>query len=81
MATSRWYKNETGEKAMRRIKQMSVTGLFGIFDPAWKRCSFLLVEGTSDRTFYARLIDATMCSVEVANGKQQALDVLRILNN
>jgi hypothetical protein len=48
-------------------------------DPAWKRCSFLLVEGTSDKTFYARLIDATMCSVEVANGKQQALDVLRIL--
>ncbi len=48
-------------------------------DPNWKPRSILLVEGSSDSTFYTHLIDTTRCHVEVANGKQQALAVLRIL--
>ncbi len=49
-------------------------------DPTYASHCFLLVEGTTDRKFYARFVDDT-CQIVVANGKEQVIAVMSVLDS
>ncbi len=41
--------------------------------------TFLLVEGSSDKTFYKRFVDQLVCELVETSGKQRAIEILKIL--
>ncbi|MEH2300525.1 MAG: DUF4435 domain-containing protein [Nostoc sp.] len=41
--------------------------------------TFLLVEGSSDKTFYKRFVDQLVCELIETSGKQRAIEILKIL--
>ncbi|MEH2034097.1 MAG: DUF4435 domain-containing protein [Nostoc sp.] len=41
--------------------------------------TFLLVEGSSDKTFYQRFVDQLVCELVETSGKQRAIDILKNL--
>ncbi|MHC5598234.1 MAG: DUF4435 domain-containing protein [Nostoc sp.] len=41
--------------------------------------TFLLVEGSSDKTFYTRFVDQLVCELVETSGKQRAIEILKIL--
>ena len=43
-------------------------------------CAWLVVEGSNDRQFFLEYIDPDNCSIQIAQGKENVLEVLRILN-
>jgi hypothetical protein len=43
--------------------------------------SFLIVEGTTDKSLYQRYIKATACQIIIANGRDNAIQVLAILDD
>lgn len=48
-------------------------------DSAYSSRVFLFVEGNKDKTFYTHLIDGAMCHIEIAYGKENAIAVIKIL--
>ncbi|MGJ5629273.1 DUF4435 domain-containing protein [Nostoc sp. CALU 1950] len=41
--------------------------------------TFLLVEGSSDKTFYKQFVDQLICELVETSGKQRAIEILKIL--
>jgi len=48
-------------------------------NPSNKFLSFLIVEGEGDAKFYKRFIDDSKCEINIANGKEKAIELVKIL--